>query len=357
MSFQPQKSPMFYCQTSTAKFLFLLTLIFSFNLVPNVTHAGFFSFLSNVLTQDSVSAESENFIQNSQNIPLLEPANTPDPSIKPAVEIAIVGNEALLPEVGPSTLPPDKIDNSNGQISLYTVHAGDTLSDIAKMYDVSVNTILWANDLVRGSALKPGQTLVILPMSGVLHTVIKGDTLQSIAKKYNGDITEIAVFNDIKQNDALALGTTVIIPDGEMSFSTRPSAGNSNQNTSRLIASAGGPDLGNYYQKPFLVGHKTQGLHGYNAVDYGMPVGTSIFAAASGVIIISKSSGYNGGYGNYIVIQHPNGTQTVYGHLSAPVVALGQTVTQGQLIGYSGNTGKSTGPHLHFEVRGAKNPF
>jgi murein DD-endopeptidase MepM/ murein hydrolase activator NlpD len=82
-----------------------------------------------------------------------------------------------------------------------------------------------------------------------------------------------------------------------------------------------------------------------------------LYAAAGGTVIISKNSGWNGGYGNYVVIQHPNKTQTVYGHMTTTVVSVGQAVTKGQLIGYSGNTGKSTGPHLHFEIRGAKNPF
>jgi len=207
----------------------------------------------------------------------------------------------------------------------------------------------------KGAALKVGQTLVILPISGVMHTVVKGDTLNTIAKKYSGDIDEIASFNDLKISDKLAIGDTVMIPDGQVSSSIRPSA-SSNSSGSKLITS-GGPAYDGYYKKPFIGGHKTQGLHGYNGVDYGMPVGNSLYAAASGVVIISKNSGYNGGYGKYIVIQHPNNTQTVYGHMSDTAVFVGQKVTQGQLIGYSGNTGKSTGPHLHFEIRGAKNPF
>lgn len=354
------KNPIKTCalnyRASVTKLVFVLGLI-SLNMVPSLTNAGILSFFGQVLGTSEMS-ETPSFTQSSvQNIPLLEPATAIDPSIKPTVEIALVGNDALLPEVGPSTLPPDKADNYSGQISVYTVRAGDTVSDIAKMYDVSANTILWANDLPKSSSLKTGQNLVILPMSGVMHTVIKGDTLQSIAKKYGGNLDEIALYNDLHPNDLLALGTTVIVPDGEMSSPVRPSTVSSSNQTSRLIASAGGPDLGNYYQKPFAVGRKTQGLHGYNGVDYGMPVGTEIYAAAKGIVIISKNSGYNGGYGNYVVIQHPNNTQTVYGHLTNTIVAVGQTVKQGQLIGYSGNTGKSTGPHLHFEVRGAKNPF
>ncbi len=356
MSFDFSKLDQTICRASIVKSILYFSLVFVCILMPSVSHAGIFSFFSQVLGVTEAAVEPESFIESSsQTIPLLEPAIALDPSIKPDVEIAVVGNEALLPEVGPSTLPPDKIEVNSGQISVYVVHAGDTVSDIAKMYDVSVNTILWANDLAKGSPLKAGQNLVILPMTGVLHTVTKGDTLQSIAKKYNADASDIALFNDIKPSETLALGSTVVVPDGEKSFSTRPSS--TGKPTSRLISGSGGPDLGDYYQRPFATGHKTQGLHGYNGVDYGMPVGTELYAAAGGTVIISKNSGYNGGYGNYVVIQHPNNTQTVYGHMTKTIVAVGQTVTRGQIIGYSGNTGNSTGPHLHFEVRGAKNPF
>jgi murein DD-endopeptidase MepM/ murein hydrolase activator NlpD len=102
---------------------------------------------------------------------------------------------------------------------------------------------------------------------------------------------------------------------------------------------------------------KTQGIHGYNAVDLAASVGTPIRAAAAGEVIVSKNSGWNGGYGQYIVIRHSNGAQTLYGHLSANSVGVGAYVSQGEVIGLMGNTGKSTGPHLHFEVRGATNPF
>ncbi|KKW46945.1 MAG: Peptidase M23 [Parcubacteria group bacterium GW2011_GWB1_57_6] len=101
----------------------------------------------------------------------------------------------------------------------------------------------------------------------------------------------------------------------------------------------------------------TQGLHGWNGIDFGAPRGTPIRAAADGTVIIARAGGWNGGYGNYIVLQHANGTQTLYSHNSSNAVGMGQAVTQGQVIGYVGATGRVTGTHLHFEVRGAANPF
>ena len=109
--------------------------------------------------------------------------------------------------------------------------------------------------------------------------------------------------------------------------------------------------------RPIIGGRKTQGLHGHNGIDLGAPVGTQVLASGDGRVILAKSGGYNGGYGNYVAIAHPNGTQTLYGHLSAIFVVQGQSVAQGETIGKVGSTGRSTGPHLHFEVRGAVNPF
>ena len=335
---------------SSGKVLLFIIAIFCLLFTPALTQAGFFSWFSG---QNAI-AETETIIQSSsQDMPLLESDNNYNQTLLASTTLAFDGGEALLSEVGPSNLAPEIIDNSNGQISIYTVRSGDTLAGVAEMFDVSVNTILWANDMARGSTLKIGQKLVILPISGVMHTIVSGDTLKLIAKKYGGDIDEIASFNDLKITDKLVIGDTIMIPDGQVSSSIRPSSGS----TSRVITSAGGPSYAGYYIKPFVGGHRTQGLHGYNGVDYGMSVGSSIFASAAGTVIISKNSGWNGGYGNYIVIKHFNGTQTVYGHLSGAIATVGQTVSQGQLIGYSGNTGKSTGPHLHFEIRGAKNPF
>ena len=103
---------------------------------------------------------------------------------------------------------------------------------------------------------------------------------------------------------------------------------------------------------------ETQGIHGYNGVDLGAPSGTPIMASADGDVIVAKAGGYNGGYGSYVVIQHANGSQTLYAHMSKVSTYAGATVKQGQVIGGVGSTGRSTGAHLHLEIRnGPKNPF
>ncbi len=264
---------------------------------------------------------------------------------------SIVNDTALVSEGNTGETFIDAGQSGTGQISVYVVRKGDTLSSVAKMFGVSANTIVWANDL-KSNTLKNGQELIILPISGVRHIVKSGDTLASIAKKYKTDLAEILSYNDLSANAKLKIGDEVIVPDGEIVVSSVNSSGGSSS------VGASYPTYAGYYMRPVVGGKKTQDIHGHNGVDIGrLPVGSPVMASADGTVIISKTSGWNGGYGLYIVVSHPNGTQTLYSHLSRVSVSTGQRVEQGQTIGALGNTGKSTGPHLHFEIRGAKNPF
>jgi murein DD-endopeptidase MepM/ murein hydrolase activator NlpD len=185
----------------------------------------------------------------------------------------------------------------------------------------------------------------------VQHTVKKGDTPASIAKLYKADVDEIVSYNAFTEGAKLVAGDVVIVPDGEL---TPPPT---LRGPTSVPRGTGGPEYAGYYLRPSLGGRKTQGLHGYNGVDLATFYGAAVFASAKGQIIIARANGYNGGYGSYVVVSHPNGTQTLYAHLSTVIVSEGQEVLQGQVIGAIGSSGKSTGPHLHFEVRGAKNPF
>ncbi|TSC71807.1 MAG: peptidase M23 family protein [Parcubacteria group bacterium Gr01-1014_70] len=268
--------------------------------------------------------------------------------------LTIVDNNALLAAAGPlgSVADEDEIIKTD-RITLYTVREGDNISVIARMFGVTVNTILWANDIRSSNLIKPGDVLVILPISGVKHKVKKGDTLASIAKAYKGDLEEISTFNGLATDAVLAVGDEVIIPNGEMlvPVPTRSSGSRGGLAGGSLLR-----DMVGYFMRPVL-GVKSQGIHGYNGVDLASSCGSSIAASAAGTVIVSKGHGWNGGYGNYVVITHTNGTQTLYAHNTANLVSVGQYVAQGQTIGTVGSTGRSTGCHVHFEVRGAKNPF
>ncbi|MBX4215506.1 peptidoglycan DD-metalloendopeptidase family protein [Candidatus Parcubacteria bacterium] len=239
------------------------------------------------------------------------------------------------------------------EISIYVVRKGDSISSIAKMFGVTSSTIIWANDIQRG-IISEGQKLVILPVSGIQYTVKEGDTVKKIADKYKADLEEMLVFNGISLETKLTAGDTLIIPDVEGNLVKQSPT--LSLPTSRLRGT-GGPSYDGYYLRPIVGGYRSQGLHGYNGVDLAAPLGSAVLAAAAGNVIVARSGGWNGGYGNYVVIEHENGTQTLYAHLLRLNVSAGATVARGELIGALGSTGKSTGPHLHFEVRGAKNPF
>lgn len=278
-----------------------------------------------------------------QNMPVLEASMSPNPArgggdviIEDGVAVRATGGFS-----GETVIP------SKDAISIYVVREGDTLSQIADMFEVSVNTIKWANDI--SGPIRPGQMLTILPTSGIRYTVKKGDTLASVAKQYKGDADEIAQFNGL--SGPLAVGDTLIIPNGQEVFTPAPTKTAATAGKS-IPASAGA------FINPLPGGRRTQGIHGTNGVDLAAPAGTAIVAAASGDVIIALEGGWNGGYGTYVVIRHDNGTQTLYAHMSSVSIGKGQRVNQGQVIGSVGNTGRSTGAHLHFEIRGGpRNPF
>ncbi len=329
--------------------------------LPLLGHASIISFVSDIFHQkanaDTIESVEANDA-NTQNIPLLHAAVNINPnSAKGGAEVAIVGGSALLAEAGPSGTIADISDgHSSSQISTYVVQKGDSLSKISAMFDVSVSTIISANDL-KGGTLKEGQTLVILPVSGIQYKVKAGDTLKAIVDKYKADIDEVISYNNLPGDATLAAGDIILIPNAEIAIPSETSTSKTGKTTLSHVTGANAPSLPGYYIRPISGGVKTQGLHGYNGVDLANVVGTPIHASASGTVIIAITGGWNYGYGNYVVIAHPNGTQTLYAHASKILVSQGDHVTQGETIALIGSTGNSTGPHVHFEIRGAKNPF
>lgn len=321
---------------------------------PFLAQAGFFSTIFNTVSIESVEAEEYVMDVNAQTVPLLRAALNIDPNPAKGGGDIIVSDGALVP-AGDIDGKTDSVNTKtvNGEISLYVVREGDTLSQIAEMFDISSKTILWANDISSPSKIQPGDSLIILPITGVRHVVKKGDTLASIAKKYDGDVDDILAYNQLASSEDVSIGDTIVVPGG-MIATPAPTKKSSSGKTGGKVATGNG-SAG--YTHPIPGAVRTQGIHGYNGVDYGASVGTPILAAASGEVIVAKTYGYNGGYGLYVVIKHANGTQTLYGHLSKVSVAVGDSVSGGEVIGLLGNTGRSTGPHLHFEVRGARNPF
>ena len=290
---------------------------------------------------------------NSQTAPILQAATNLDPNpASGGADLNIIDDKALVAESGVGGGFVEIENRKNDQISIYQVKEGDTISQIADMFEVSVNTIKWANGLDRPIA--PGDQLVILPISGIKHTVKSGGTITDIAKKYNADAKEIALFNGLSVDTQLTTGQVIIVPNVDLEVEEPKKKPSSSSGK----GSQAGSGSSTWMIKPVNKGYRSQGLHGHNGIDFAAPVGTPIYAAAGGTVLIAKADdGWNGGYGNYVVIKHSNGAQTLYAHMTDVFVSAGSSVKQGAQIGTVGNTGKSTGAHLHFEVRGAKNPF
>lgn len=246
-------------------------------------------------------------------------------------------------------------------IETYTVTEGDTLSTIAARFGISINTLLWANNLSVRSVLKLNQQLSILPVSGVVHTVKNGDTLTKIASTYNGDATSILSANKLSDAGAIALGQKLLIPGG-----VPPTPVAVKRPTSVASVFTPAPKTSSGTKKPTgsarmiwpATGHYiVRGLSWYHTgVDIdcnGHGNGTSTednYAAADGIV---QFSGWKSGYGNVVEINHGNGLITRYGHHFSLYVHTGEQITAGTPIGRCGSTGSSTGTHLHFEIIGS----
>lgn len=230
----------------------------------------------------------------------------------------------------------------------YTVEPGDTISTIAEKFGVSIDTIRWENNLKTIKAIKPGDKLKILPVSGVSHKVQHGETIYSLAKKYQVDPQVIVnwPYNSYANDEtfALAVGQLLIVPDGIMPkeepiaprpyYAEIPAAG---AGTGQFAW----PTSGNISQR-FVWYHQ--------GIDIANKSAPDVLAADGGVVVAADWS-TPWSYGNRILIDHGNGFTSLYAHLSSIYVSPGQTVGRGQAIGRMGSTGRSSGIHLHFEIR------
>lgn len=238
------------------------------------------------------------------------------------------------------------------EIIEYEVKAGDTISSIAEAFNISSDTLKWSNDMDNIHTIQPGQKLKILPVTGVSHIVAAGDTLESVAKKYSAESQAILdfPFNDVADDFKLKVGQVLIIPDGAPPKAIAPKRPvpqyfANNQSSPTFNAPGGGSFIW-----PTL-GVLTQYFAWYHpGIDVANREAPVISAADGGRVVVSGWPD-NYGYGNRVIVDHGNGYQTIYAHLSNIYVSAGQTVSRSQAIGQMGSTGRSTGTHLHFEIR------
>lgn len=279
----------------------------------------------------------------------------------------LMNEEGFILKDSPATEGSDRIGMND--LVQHTVVQGDTLSSIAALYGISLQTLLWENNLSEYSTLRIGQVLTVPPVDGVSHLIASaGETLSSIAKSYGVEADLIKQHNNI-EGDAVFKGQKLFIPGGKRKVpirveGTRSSRIATNTFESKLVmGSNAAPTEGKRLIYP-TIGHISQGFRaGHYAYDIANTSKPDIWAAASGMV--TKASGgclprevkvdraCGSGYGNYVIIDHGNGLQTLYAHLETIYVTEGQSVGMGQAIGKMGSSGRTygaTGIHLHFEV-------
>lgn len=387
-----------FINPSIAKASFSLLLIISVVSLPAYAYAGFFSDLvTKVLGTEAQAGEipvienTNTVIHNSQTLPLPESSINPDlKNIVEAPAVTIVSDEALLPSTNP--LGTDSISKqyaTSAEITTYTVKKGDTIEKIAKDFGISKNTLIKSNDsLTTKGTLTVGQVLAILPIDGIAYTVKKGDTVSTLAVKYSATTKDILEYNDLEKASDLQVGDTIVIPGGE-----KPVAPEKPEKKEPVVEVKKAPEKeiavttptpvlpdvvlniptavlttpevraesstdGFIWPLPLSAGRVSQRLHDDNAMDIAAPKGTPIYAPKDGTVLIADGSGYNGGYGLYVVVNFNDGGQMLFGHMSKVASVGGQKVAQGDIIGYVGTTGSSTGNHIHVSARGGlKNPY
>lgn len=300
-------------------------------------------------------------------------------TVTPAATAAVVVPTALpiLADVNvltrlidPHTLVPAR---GRTEVITYTVQKGDTLFGIADNFNLQPETLLWGNYAVLKDDphyLLPGQVLNILPVNGTYHYVTEGSTLDQIAKFYK---VEPAAITDWSGNNLdplkpqLQPNTWLVIPGGERELQAWKLP-DINRYAKRTQANNIGQCPGNYTgvvgtgtfvwptDNHTLSGYDYSAIH--HGLDFRAKLGVPLYAVDHGVVTYAGPNDW--GYGNLVMIDHGNGWVSVYGHLSQWNVVCGQSVYQGNLIGLAGNTGRSSGAHLHFELRyngGYVNPW
>ena len=268
---------------------------------------------------------------------------------------SVFGSETgpIIRRAQPRTIVPER---PRLGVVTYTVQAGDTVQGIAALFGLDPTTLQWSNPDLEDAPdlLLIGQELRILPIDGVYHKVVEGDSLESIAEEYKveADAVFACEYNALESRFvSLLLDTHLIVPGGEKPYVAKV-----------VTAYAGEMPIDAYgsgqFQWPVL-GVITQGYwYGHRAVDVGAPIGSALLASDSGYV--SFAGWTDVGYGYLVVIDHNNGYSTYYAHCSNIYVIEGQVVDRGQVISAVGNTGWSTGPHIHFEIRYdgvPQNPF
>jgi len=271
-------------------------------------------------------------------------------------DILISDENGFIVKTNPQTNQASRIGMTDH--ASHTVESGESLSLIAQRYGVKVETIMWANDIVNVNSLRIGQKLLVPPVDGIGYNVEKGDTIDKIAKKYKISAESIIAQNSL-ESQVITKGQSLFLPAAKpiQSMIASNVRADSPIRATRTYINAESSSAKPVGAKPFIfptIGRLTQGFHkGHYAYDIADSDRPPVWAAGGGTVVKASSGTWGGGYGNHVIIDHGNGLKTLYAHLQAVNVVEGQSVSQGDVVGIMGNTGRvygRTGIHLHFEV-------
>jgi len=219
------------------------------------------------------------------------------------------------------------------RVKVHTVRSGETLWDIAHQHGLNIDSLIGANNISNMNSIKPGQKFKILPIKGIIYRVSPGESVASIASKFNIKTETIMKDNNLDNPSNLKIDQELILRGAKPEFSYKDRLDQKFMypiNT--RITSYYGPRWGRVHE----------------GIDFAAPMGSPIRAVSSGRVVYS---GWASGYGYVVIIEHQKGLRTLYAHNSKLLVRNGESVGRGEVISRSGNTGNSTGPHLHFEVQ------
>lgn len=274
-------------------------------------------------------------------------------------DLANAENQQQSINITDNVFSTDQSDKPRDKVITYTVQKGDTLTSVAKKFGISTDTIKWSNDLDSDS-ITVGDTLQILPVTGIMHKVSKGDTVYTIAKKYDTDAQKIVdfPFNEFANPETFALveGQELVVPDGiqpDVSSTQRSVIKQQLQQSYLAVGNAPAVSAGSFFfPLPGNTGISQYASWYHMALDITAPIGTPVYAAHSGTVTRVSVGTWDTGYGTNVWISDGQGVESHYAHMSQIYVSVGQSVTGGKtVLGLSGNTGNSTGPHMHFEIR------
>lgn len=245
-----------------------------------------------------------------------------------------------------SLLASDTTLSGDGTIGVeyseYEIKDGDNLSSLSKRIGANLDTIVSVNKMSNANRLRPGQKILIPNRNGLLYTVKQNETLEDISDKYDIPMSRIVSFNKIDPSENIKAGIDIFLPGARYTLDERIER------------------FGQIFSIPITFIRRVSSLFGYRndpmsgsrtrhtGVDLPGALNTPVFAARKGIVIYA---GYSGGYGNLVIVRHDKSYTTYYGHLNSIAVKEGQSVGVGTMIGRMGSTGKSTGNHLHFEIR------